>query len=150
MAKKQLIDEFVKVKNIAVVGVSSKKGKFGNAVYNELKQKGYNVFAVNSKLSEFGNNKCFNNITELKDKIEAIIIVVHEIETEKIVFEAKNIGIKHIWMQQGSETEKAISFCKENGISVIHNECILMYAEPVKSIHGFHKWLWKILGKLPK
>ena len=150
MTKKQRIDEFVKAKNIAIVGVSSKKGKFGNAVYNELKQKGYNVFAVNSKLNEFGNEKCFNSITELKGKIEAIIIVVHGVETEKIVVEANNIGIKHIWMQQGSETAKAIEFCNKNGISVIHNECILMFAEPVNSIHGFHKWLWNIFGKLPK
>jgi predicted CoA-binding protein len=53
-------------------------------------------------------------------------------------------------MQQGSESEKAINYCNENGIDVIHGECILMFAEPVESIHKFHKWLWKIFGKLPK
>jgi len=150
MASKKSIEKFVNLKNIAVVGVSQKKGKFGNTVYKELKQKGYNVFAVNSKLSEFEGEKCFNKLSELNGKIEAVVIVVNGIETEKIVEEANIIGIKHIWMQQGSESTKAIEYCKENGINVIHNECILMFAEPVKSVHGFHKWLWKIFGKLPK
>jgi len=25
-----------------------------------------------------------------------------------------------------------------------------MFAEPVKSFHAFHRWIWKLLGKLPK
>jgi hypothetical protein len=32
---------------------------------------------------------------------------------------------------------------------VVQKECILMFAEPVKSIHGIHRWIWKVLGKLP-
>jgi len=150
MILKKTVNDFIKLKNIAIVGVSRKKEKFGNVVYNELKQKGYNVFAVNPILREFGGDKCYNNLEELKGKIEAIVIVIRGIETEKIVEKAHQIGIKYIWMQHGSQSTKAIDFCNANGISVIYNECILMFAEPVKSIHRFHKWLWKIFGKLPK
>ncbi|MBU0475377.1 MAG: CoA-binding protein [Bacteroidetes bacterium] len=137
-------------KNLAVVGVSRNKNKFGTVIYNELKKKGYNVFAVNPSTTEIGGDKCYQSIKELKDEIEAVVIVVPGIQTEIIVEEANEIGIKHIWMQQGSESDKAIIYCKKNGIEVIHNECILMFANPVKSIHSVHKWIWKILGKLPK
>ena len=70
-------------------------------------------------------------------------------QTEMVVKEANEIGVKNVWMQQGSESDEAIKYCKENGINEIHKECILMFADPVNSIHGFHRWIWKVIGKLP-
>ena len=64
--------------------------------------------------------------------------------------EANEAGIKKIWMQQGSESPKAIKFCKENGIELVEGECIMMFSEPVKSIHKFHRGLNKLFGKYPK
>lgn len=150
MVTQKMVDDFLSKKNLAIVGVSRNKRKFGTVIYNEFKKKEYNVFAVNPLLNEIGEDKCYSSIKELKDKIEAVVIVVPGIQTEKIVEEANEIGIKHIWMQQGSESDKAIIYCKKNGIEVIHKECILMFANPVKSIHSFHRWIWKVLGKLPR
>ena len=39
MTSKKIVDEFLQQKKIAVVGVSRKKTKFGNAIYKELKEK---------------------------------------------------------------------------------------------------------------
>lgn len=52
-------------------------------------------------------------------------------------------------MQQGSESKNAIDLCVKNGINVIAGECIMMYAEPVKSIHSFHRWINKLVGRYP-
>jgi len=46
--------------------------------------------------------------------------------TEKIVEECKDLGIKRVWMQPGSESEKAIKFCEEHGINVTYNACFLI------------------------
>ncbi len=78
----------------------------------------------------------------------ALLVVPGE-QTEKIVEEAKSLGINHIWMQTGAETKKAIEFCEENNINVVHNECIFMFAEPVKGGHKFHRTIRKIFRKLP-
>ncbi len=150
MISRKSIEEFVATKRIAVVGVSKNKAKFGNIVYNELKKKNYSVFAVNKMLDEIEGEKCYKNLDELKTRIDAVVCVVPPKQTEQIVKEANAIEIKHIWMQQGSESNSAIEYCKQHGINVIYKECLLMFLEPVKSIHRFHKWLWKILGKLPK
>ena len=71
------------------------------------------------------------------------------VEAEKVVKQAYEVGIRNVWLQQGAQSDSAIQFCKDNGINVVHNECILMFAEPVASFHKFHRWVWKILGKLP-
>lgn len=149
MTSQESVNNFLNCKNLAIVGVSRKSSKFGNAIYKELKKKGFNVYGVNPKLENIDGDKCFSSLRELKGKVEGIVNVVSKSQTKEVVMEANEVGIKNIWMQQGSESEEAINFCKENGINEIHKECILMFAEPVNSIHGVHRWLWKIAGKLP-
>ena len=147
--KSESIKSFLKLKNIAVIGVSSKGKGFGVAVYNHLKDNGYNAFGVN-KYGGFSDSiKLYNSISMIEQTIDGIITVVSPAETEIIVQESKELGIKHIWMQQGSESKNAIDFCNQNGIDVVHNECIMMFVEPVKSIHSFHRWINKLVGKYP-
>jgi hypothetical protein len=150
MTSKAAVEEFIKIKDLAIVGVSRKGSKFGNMIYKELKKKGYNTFGVNPKLDTIDGDKCYNSLKELEGKINGVVNVVSPSQTKSIVEEAASIGVKNIWMQQGSESDEAIEYCKENGMNEIHKECILMFAEPVKSIHGFHRWIWKVLGKLPQ
>lgn len=147
--KSESIKSFLNLKNIAVSGVSSKGKGFGVAVFKHLKDNGYTVFGVN-KNGGFSNSiKLYNSLSSIEHKIDAIVTVVPPAETEIVVQEAKDLGINNIWMQQGSESKNAIDFCKHNGISVVHNECIMMFVEPVKSIHGFHRWINKLVGKYP-
>lgn len=147
--KNQSIKSFLKLKNIAVVGVSSKAKGFGIAVYNHLKENGYTTFAVNKNGGFSSNTKLYPSLESIGQKIDGIITVVPPSETEIIVQEAKELGIINIWMQQGSESENAVNFCKENKIDVTYGECIMMFVEPVKSIHSFHRWINKIIGKYP-
>ena len=149
MTSQKSVDEFLSCKNLAVVGVSRKSSKFGNVIYNELKKKGINIYGVNPNMEIVNGDKCYKNLNELKGKIDGIINVVSPTQTYQVVREANDIGIKNIWMQQGSESEEAINYCQENEINEVHKECILMFADPVNSIHGLHRWLWKVLGKLP-
>lgn len=147
--QKETIESFLKLKNIAVIGVSSKSKGFGVAVYNHLKDNGYTVFAVNKNGGYAGNIKLYNTLAMIDQKVDGIITVVPPSETEIVLQEANELGIKNIWMQQGSESVNALEFCKENNIDVVHNECIMMFVEPVKSIHSFHRWINKIVGKYP-
>ncbi len=143
------IESFLKLKNIAVVGVSSKGKGFGVAVYNHLKDNGYTVFGVNKNGGYYGGIKLYNTISMINQKVDGIITVVPPSETEIVTQEANELGIKNFWMQQGSESKNAIDYCNDNKINVVHNECIMMFVEPVKSIHSFHRWINKLVGKYP-
>jgi predicted CoA-binding protein len=149
MNSKKIVEEFLAQKKIAVVGVSRKKTKFGNAIYKELKQKGYQVYPINPNMDAFEGNACYPDLLSLPEKVEAVVINVPPVQTEKVVKEAKEAGINKVWLQQGSQSEAAIKFCEENGIDCVSNECILMFAQPSAFIHRAHKWVWGVLGKLP-
>jgi uncharacterized protein len=149
MTSKKLVEEFLTQKKFAVVGVSLKKTKFGNAIYKELKQKGYTVFPINPNIQTFEGETCYPDLLSLPEKVDAIIINVPPVQTEKVVREAKAAGINKVWLQQGSQSEEAIKYCEENNIDCVSNECILMFAQPSAFIHRAHKWVWNVLGKLP-
>ena len=147
--KLEKINRFLNLKNIAVVGVSRSGKGFGSSIYNHLKQQGYSVYAVNRKGGFSGNIKLYNSLFDIGQNIEGIVTVVPPPETESTVQGAHDLGIKNVWMQLGSESKNAIDFCEANDINLIYKECILMFAEPVNSIHRFHRWINKISGKYP-
>jgi hypothetical protein len=148
--KSESIKTFLQLKNIAVVGVSSKGTGFGVAVYDHIKNNGYKVYAVNKNGGFSRETKLFNSLSQIEDRIDGVITVVPPAETELVVQQAKELDIKNIWMQQGSQSDSAIKFCKENKINVVHDECIMMFVEPVKSIHKFHRFVNRLIGKYPK
>ena len=150
MSSKKNVNEFLAQKKIAVVGVSRKKTKFGNTIYKELKQKGYQVYPINPNINKFEEDTCYPNLLSLPEKIDAVIINVPPARTEQVVKEVKAAGIKKVWLQQGSQSEAAVKFCEENGIDCVSNECILMFAQPTAFFHRVHKWVWGVLGKLPQ
>ena len=150
MTTRSAVDDFLSQKKIALAGVSRKGNKFGNAILKDLSGKGYEIFPVHPEAQEINETRCFASLNDLPNEVDGLITVVPPSETEKLVTEASEAGIKKIWMQQGSESPEVVSFCEEKGLSVIHGECILMFAEPAAWYHRFHRWIWKLLGKLPK
>jgi len=122
-----IIAEFIDKKNvIAVVGASRNPEKYGHKVYRDLKEAGYRVYPVNPNASEILGDKCYPNLESLPERPDVVTVVVPPRVTEKIVKACKDLGIWRVWMQPGSESEKAITFCRENGIKVIHGVCIMI------------------------
>lgn len=150
MTKQTAVREFLSQKNIAIYGVSLSGKKFGNSILRELTKKGYQVYGINPKAKNGGERQIYPNLGSLPGPVSGIVTVVPPTQTEQVIKEATKSGIKQVWMQQGSESEIAIQFSKEQGINVIAGECILMFAEPVGLMHKLHGWMWKLLGKYPK
>jgi predicted CoA-binding protein len=126
LTSKSSVENFLSQKNIAVVGVSRNSKKFGNTIYRSLKKKGYNVFPINPNAEKIEGDNCYPDLLSLPEKIDAVVINVPPEETEKVVLKVNKAGIKRVWLQQGSQSEKAINFSQENGIDCVSNECILM------------------------
>jgi predicted CoA-binding protein len=150
MTSKAAVRDFLAQRSLAIVGVSRKKAKFGNMAFKELKRKGYRLFPVHPQAEAIAGERCYPALTALPEPVDGVLAVVPPAQTEQVVRDAAAAGIKRVWMQQGAESPPAIKFCEENGISVVHGECILMFAEPAAWFHRAHRWLWGLLGKLPQ
>jgi predicted CoA-binding protein len=150
MTSRKTVEEFFAQPALAVVGVSRSGKKFGNYAYKNLKEKGYKVYQIHPKSELIDGDPCYPDFNSIPDKVEAAVMVIKPIHTLKMLEEAHQSGIKYVWLQQGAESKEAIEFCIKNGINLVHNECIMMFADPVKSMHRFHRFIWKIAGKMPK
>jgi predicted CoA-binding protein len=150
MTNKSIVDDFLSQRTLAVVGVSRDPKKFGAIVYRELKAKGYRVLPVNPKMETFDGDHCYPSLTALPERPGGALIIVPPSQTEAVVQDAAAAGIRRVWMQQGAESDAAVRFCQANGISEVHGECILMFAQPQGFGHKAHRWVWGLLGKLPK
>lgn len=150
MSTQQLISDFLSQKKLALAGVSRNGKGFGNAVLKELTAKGYQVFPVHPHVPAVDGHPCWPSVQKLPGEVGGVVLVIPPSETEKVAREVVKAGIPRVWMQQGSESEAAIRHCEENGVKVIHGQCILMFLEPAAFFHRAHRWVWRILGKLPR
>jgi len=145
---KAAIDDFWSQQTLAVVGVSRGGKKFGNAASRELRTKGYRVIPVHPEADSIGGERCYPSLKALPEPVGGLLVVVPPVQTERVVREAAEAGIRRVWLQQGAESAAAIKYCQDQGMSVVHGECILMFAAPTGG-HKLHHWLWRLLGKLP-
>ncbi|MCX6029741.1 MAG: CoA-binding protein [Chloroflexi bacterium] len=150
MTTKSTVDDFLSQRTLAVVGVSRDPKKFGNTIYRELKAKGYRVLPVNPKMETFDGDRCYPSLAALPERPGGAVIVVPPAQTEAVVRDAAAAGVGRVWMQGGAESDAAVRFCQANGISEVHGECVLMFAKPQGFGHKAHRWVWGLLGKLPK
>jgi hypothetical protein len=140
MSTRQLISDFLSQRKLALVGVSQNGKKFGNMVWRDLNAKGYQIFPVHRHASAIDGQSCWPSLSALPEAVGGVIVVIPPSETEKLVREVVSAGIPRVWMQQGAQSTAAIRYCEENGIQVVHGECILMYAEPAAFFHRVHRW----------
>lgn len=146
---KAAIDAFVHGNTLALVGVSANGQGFGNAAYKELKGHGYRVLPVHPTASNIQGDPCWPSLAQLPEPVERLLVVTPPAASESIVEDAWTAGIRQVWLQQGAESPAAIKACEDHGMQVVHGHCILMFLEPA-GFHVVHKWVWKILGKIPK
>lgn len=148
--EKEIVDQVLSQKHVAVAGVSRNKSKFGYIVFDHLKKTGFTVYPINPNVEMIGDTPCFKNISSLPDAVTALVTVTKPEVTAHLITEAAAKGIGLVWMQQGSQNEAALKAAEEAGISVVQKRCIMMFAEPVKSVHGFHRAILRFFGKYPK
>lgn len=143
------IDSFLSMQSYAVVGVSRSGSKFGNDIYRTLKERGCAVYPVNTRARTIEGDRCYARVQDVPGRVDGVVIVVPPKQTESVVKDMAEAGIRKVWMQQGSESRKAIEFCEQYGIDAIYGRCIFMFLEPVESVHRVHRWLSKVLGRMP-
>ncbi len=142
------IEEFINRKRLAVVGVSRDEGKFGNMAYRELKERGYDLVPVHPDMPSFAGETCYPNLQAIPQPVEGAVVIVSPARVSDVLRDAAAAGITHVWIQQGAESPEALALADELGLSVAHNACILMYAQPVRGFHKFHRAIAKFFGKL--
>ena len=143
------IAAFFSSKAFAVVGVSADRRKFGNIVFREMRHRGLVVYPVNPHRTVVEDSACYKHVGDLPDDVKSVIIVVKPEIAEQVVAECRWRDITNVWLQPGSEQDETLSYAHEHNMNVVHGVCVLMFLEPVASLHAVHRWVKRLFGTYP-
>jgi predicted CoA-binding protein len=124
--------EFLANRRVAATGVSrGPKGHGSNVVYKRLRERGYEVFAVNPNADEVEGDRCYHDLRLIPGGIEAVVIGTRPEIAEETMRECAELGIKHVWMHRGpgagSVSEAAADYGRQRAIAVIDGGCPCMF-----------------------
>jgi uncharacterized protein len=149
MVDRKSIEEFLSQKKLAVIGVSRDTKQFANAAFRLLKERGYTVYPINPYVERVENDRCYPNIKSLSEHVGGALVLLPPEKTMKVLTDIAEVGIKHVWLQQQTESPQAIQFCRDHRINVVYGECIIMFTEPLEFPHRLHRWVKKVTRTLP-
>jgi predicted CoA-binding protein len=110
-----------------VVGASSRRHKYGNKVLRCYQQNGRSAIPVNPREAVIEGAICVASVLDLPDDVQSLSVITPPPVTERVVEEAIRKGIRHVWMQPGAESERAVTACEAAGINVIADgSCVLV------------------------
>ena len=93
---------FLANKRVAVTGVSRTPKTHGsNNVYQRLRERGYEVFAVNPNTGQVEGDRCYQDLASIPGGVQAVVIGTRPEIAEDTMRECAELGIKHVWMHRG-------------------------------------------------
>jgi uncharacterized protein len=154
-AMKEAAAEFLARKRVAVTGVSRKpQGHGSNTVYQRLRQRGYEVFAVNPYADQVEGDTCYHDLMSVPGGVDWVLIGTKPETAEATMHECAELGIKRVWMHRGpgagSVSHSAAEYGREHGITVIEGGCPCMFNPAADAGHKAMRFLLTMTGNVPR
>jgi hypothetical protein len=152
---KDAAGEFLAKRRIAVTGVSRKpENHGGNVVYKRLRERGYEVFAVNPNADEVEGDRAYHDVRSIPGGVDAVVIATRPETAEATMRECADLGIKHVWMHRsfgaGSVSDTATQYGRERGITVIDGGCPCMFDPTADVGHKAMRFVFTLNRHVPR
>jgi predicted CoA-binding protein len=147
--------DFLSKRRIAVTGVSRSPEQHGsNVVYQRLRERGYEVFAVNPNAEVVEGDPCYPDLRSIPGGVEAVVIGTRPERAEATMRECADLGVEHVWMHRsmggGSVSKQAAEYGRAHGISVIAGGCPLMFEPAGDAGHRMMRFVLTLTGAVPR
>jgi len=153
---KDAASEFLAHQRVAVTGVSRNgKGHGSNVVYKRLRERGYQVFAVNPNAESVEGDPSHHDLKSIPGGVEWVVIGTRPETAQSTVVECEELGIERVWMHQpcfgpGSLSKSATEYGRSHGMTVIEGGCPCMFDPTADPGHKAMRAIGRITGKVPK
>ena len=152
---KDVAGEFLADRRVAVTGVSRNAGGHGsNAVYQRLRQRGYEVFAVNPNAETVEGARNYHALAEIPGGVDWVVIGTKPETAESTVRECVDLGIKRVWMHRGpgggSVSKPAAEYGRQHGVTVIDGGCPCMFGPTADGGHKVMRRFLTLTGNVPR
>jgi predicted CoA-binding protein len=154
MTSRGLIDDFLNLKRVALVGVSREPKDFSRSMFREFVRRGYDAVPVNPGATEVDGRPCFPRVQDISPPVDGVLLMTSPQKTDIVVRDCAEAGIRRIWMYRaagaGAVSENALQFCEEKGIDVVPGYCPYMFWGDSGFGHRLHGFIMKMMGRYPR
>ena len=152
---KDAAGDFLAKRRIAVTGVSRRpENHGGNVVYKRLRERGYEVFAVNPNADRVEGDRAYHDVRSIPGGVDAVVIATRPETAEATMRECADLGIKHVWMHRsfgaGSVSDTATQYGREHGITVIDGGCPCMFDPTADVGHKAMRFFFTLNRHVPR
>lgn len=155
MKIKDAASEFLSKRRVAVTGVSRESKTHGaNFVYTRLRERGYEVFAVNPNTDEVEGDRAHHDLHAIEGGVDAVVIATSPEHAQETMLECAELGIDHVWMHRGpgggSVSQTAAAWGRAHGINVIDGGCPCMFGPTADRGHKMMRLVLTLHGNVPR
>jgi len=152
MTTREHIEDFLRQRRLALVGVSRKDTEVSRALFREFLRRGYDAVPVNPEAEELDGHRCFHRVQEITPPVDGALLFTSPKVTESVVTDCAAAGIPRVWMYRaggkGAVSKAAVGFCKSKGIAVIPGYCPFMFWKDASFFHRLHGFFVKLSSGL--
>ena len=117
------IDQMLKLKTWAIVGLSNNSERAAFGVAKVLIEKGHQIIPVHPKAETVHGQKGYAKLSDIPGKVDVVDIFVNSELAGEVVNDAIAFGAKGVWLQLDVIDAGAISRANDAGLLAVMNHC---------------------------
>lgn len=133
MNEPETIAKMLRMKTVAVVGLSDNPERPSFQVAKYLMEKGYEILPVNPGISGWMGRKSYPDLESVLQKVDVVDIFRKPEAVSGIVRQAVKIGARAVWMQEGVLNEPACKEAESAGLLVVMDRCMMKEHKKINS-----------------
>lgn len=135
-------ERFLRLRRIAMVGVSRQERDFSRRVLDAFVERGYDVVPVHPSAAEIAGRRAFARASEIVPPVEGAFLLVPPAKADEVTADVLAAGIRQIWFQgggaPGAASPEALARCKAAGVEPVAQLCAFMMLPGAGWFHRLH------------
>jgi len=119
------ITEILKLRKVAVIGISRDPTKASHYVPKYLKEHGYHIMPVNPFAQEILNLRCYRSLLDVEEPVDIVDVFRPSENVPSVIDEAIEKKVRIIWLQEGIHNPESEENAIRHGLGVIWNRCMM-------------------------
>lgn len=105
--------------NVAIIGASRDREKFGNKAVRAYHAHGHRVFPVNLREKEIEGLPAYRSVLDVPEKLDVVLVYVPPATTLRLLPDLVKIAPKKLFLNPGSEDDAVIARAEALGLEPI-------------------------------
>jgi predicted CoA-binding protein len=105
--------------NVAVIGASRDREKFGNKAVRAYSAHGHRVFPINLREKEIEGLPAFRSLLDVPVKLDVVLVYVPPATTLRLLADIAQASPKKLFLNPGSEDDAVVARAAELGLEPI-------------------------------